>query len=86
MLYSIYEFSGTGCGDLSRSYFASGAVPFLSGVVSTFVALVYGFVLLPTLWLGVKYSPLSIFSSSLIAVINLVNAKSTFFFFTSTAS
>ena len=50
----------------------------LNSLVSTFVALVYGFSLLPIFPFVVKYSPSSIFVSLLTAVMNFVNAKSTF--------
>ena len=58
--------------------YSASCCPSFNGFVFTDVCLSYGFVSLPIFLLGVKYSPSSIFSSALIAVMNFVNAKSTF--------
>ena len=74
-------FQGVSNGSISflGVYVAFVLVPAFNPVVSATVALIYSLVLLPIFLFGVKYSPFSILSSELNAVINFVKAKSTVF-------
>ena len=76
----MYEFFETVNGSMFffAVYVAFVLVPFFNPVVLATVALIYSFVLLPIFLFGVKYSPFSILSSTLTAVINFVKARSTF--------
>ena len=82
MLYNTYDPSFIVNGVFTCVYVASWHVSSsLNFVVSTFVALIYGFNVVPAFFSVLswdRYSPSSIFISSLTAVMNFVNAKSTF--------